>query len=166
MALWLQAEAADVWTTMSRETSTLGRDWERWRALMTVARVLEAHGVEGLERDIRHVMTAYHQQKGELEAPSREALVIRALMRVVNLKEVDIWTSMDVMDIKSATLHITSTQIVEKLKELLSDIAGGDDEEASTWATALAVGRLLTRPRLKDHRGSPPRRERFRVVTP
>jgi uncharacterized protein DUF3854 len=35
VALSLQREAASIWAEMSRETSILGRDWERWRALIT-----------------------------------------------------------------------------------------------------------------------------------
>ena len=35
LGLWLQREAADMWNTMSGETSVVGRDWERWRAIIT-----------------------------------------------------------------------------------------------------------------------------------
>ena len=63
LALFLQSEAATIWTEMSKETSILGRDWERWRAIIAVARLLERHGVEGLEQDMRAVMTAYHARE-------------------------------------------------------------------------------------------------------
>jgi Domain of unknown function (DUF3854) len=167
VALALQREAAAVWTDMSKETSILGRDWERWRALMAVARLFERHGVEGLEQDIRRVMASYHQQKGGLETQSREMLVIRALMRLAKLKDVDVWTTLDIMDVSSETLKVTASQVAQAVKGLLTEADDGtDDEEPSTWVNARSVGRILSKLRLQEERGEPPKRERYRHVVP
>jgi hypothetical protein len=167
VALSLQREAAAIWTETSREMSILGRDWERWRALIAVARLFERHGVDGLEREIRQVMAAYHHQQGELEIPSREALMIRALIRLAKLKDVDVWTSMDMMDVSSETLKITASQVVETVKAILAEGDGsGEEDESSPWVNTRSVGRLLSQLRLKDMRGEPPKRERFRIISP
>jgi hypothetical protein len=167
LGLSLQQEAAGVWTEMSRETSILGRDWERRRALITVARLFERHGVEGLERDIRQVMAAYHHQKGELEVQSRETLVIRALMRIAGLPEMDTWTLRDTMDTSSMTLKMTASHVAEMVRVILAeDDSSGDEDESSTWVSTSRVGRLLSRLRLKDMCGEPPKRERFRLISP
>ena len=167
LTLFLQREAAAVWTEMSKETSILGRDWERWRALITIARLFERHGVEGLEQDMRRVLTSYHHQKGDLEVQSRETLVIRALMRLARLKEVDVWTTLDVMDISSETLKVTASQVVETAKGILAEGDSGDDEdESSNWVNTRSVGRILSKLRLQEQRGDAPKRERFRVINP
>ena len=101
LALCLQREAAVVWTEMSEEASAVGRDWERWRALVAVARLLERHGVEGLEKDIRKVMSAYHKETGDLQDQSRVALVIRGLLRRAKLDASDIRALKDISDISS-----------------------------------------------------------------
>ena len=93
LGLWLQREAADMWNTMSTETSVVGRDWERWRAIMTVARLFEQHGVADLTSDMVKIMSGYQEQKDDLEGTSRIVLVIRALMRLLKLPETDKWTS-------------------------------------------------------------------------
>ena len=98
LGLWLQREASDVWNDLSNETSVVGRDWERWRALIAVARLFERHGVADLEADIRHVMSLYQDQKDELEGISRITFVIKALIKIAQLKESDVWTFPDVSE--------------------------------------------------------------------
>jgi hypothetical protein len=113
------------------------------------------------------VMAAYHHQQGELEIQSREALVIRALIRLAKLHEVDVWTSMDVMDVSSETLTITASQVVEVAKAILAkDDGSGEEDESLPWVNTRSVGRLLSRLRLKDMRGEPPKRERLRIISP
>ena len=63
LGLWLQREAADMWNNMSAETSVVGRDWERWRAIMTVARLFEQHGVTDLTSDMLKIMSGYQEQR-------------------------------------------------------------------------------------------------------
>jgi hypothetical protein len=171
LTLSRQLEAAAVWTEMSKETSIVGREWERWRALITVARLFERHGVEQLEEDIRLVMAASHGQKDELEGQSRVVLVIRALIRTAGLKDSDVWTRQDVLDVSSETLKITASHIVEVAKGLLAEGDSGSDEdeegEASPkWVNARSVGRILTKLRLLEDRASSAKRDRFRLVTP
>jgi len=174
LALALQREAAAIWMGMSGETSILGRDWERWRALITVARLFERHGLSDLEEDLRQVMAAYREEKGGLQDTSRVALGIRGLLHIAQLNAQDVWTSRDVLDISSETLHVTASQMVEALKAMHAEDDEENDHEgdepgerqASTpwYHSARSVGKALSKLRLKEERGEPPKREN-RLVT-
>jgi Domain of unknown function (DUF3854) len=176
VALSLQREAAAVWTEMSEETSVVGRDWERWRALVAVARLLERHGVEGLEKDIRKVMSAYHKETSDLQDHSRVALVIRGLLRLANLDGSDIRTSKDVSDISSEPIMITVSQVVDTLKAIQAEEGEeADDEEGEPgeevaskpwYHSSRSVGRLLSKLRLKEDRDPSHKRERYRMTSP
>jgi hypothetical protein len=151
MALSLKREASAMWTEMSEEMSVVGRDWERWRALIAVARMIERHGVEGLERNVRHVMALYHEEKGEIEGTSRIVLVIRGLMRAAHLKASDVWTFTDVSDVSSDRWQVTSAQMVETLKMVMAEEGDEDNEEGDQEATKAwfrstrSVGRILSK---------------------
>jgi Domain of unknown function (DUF3854) len=174
-ALSLQPEAAAVWAEMSKETSVVGRDWERWRALVAVARLLERHGVDGLEKDVREVMSAYHKETSDLQNHSRVALVLRGLLRLANLDSSDIRTLQDVSDISSEPLKITASQVVDSLKAIQSeggeeaeDEEGepGEEQSSKPWYhSSRSVGRLLSKLRLKETRDPSQKRERYRVTS-
>jgi hypothetical protein len=151
----------------------VGRDWERWRALVAVARLFERHGVAGLERDVRTFMAAYHAEQGELESQSRVILVIRALMCIAGFKVSDVWTFPDVTDVSSARLQVTASQVVETLKGLMSedddqDDEAGDQAGATPWFhSSRSVGKVLAKLRLKQDRDTSTRqRDRYKVTTP
>jgi hypothetical protein len=152
---------------MSKETSIVGRDWERWRALVAVGRLFERHGVDGLEGDVRAVMAAYHEEKGEIEGMSRVVLVIQALMRVANLKPVDVWTLEDVSDVSPDRCHVTASQVVEALKTILAEDDTRDDEpgDAQWYHSTRSVGRILSKLRLKEDRDKSTKRERHRITS-
>jgi hypothetical protein len=174
LALFLHSEAATIWTELSKETSTLRRDWERWQAIIAMAPLLERHGVEGLEQDMRAVMITYQAETADLEGESRFILVIRGLMRVVHLKPLDVWTLADVSDISPERVHVTASQMVEAIKAIVAgkedpDEFQGGHERGKTvkpwYDSARSVGRLLSKLRLQEDRDSSQIRERYRVTS-
>jgi hypothetical protein len=176
MGLWLQHEAADMWNNMSDETSVVGRDWERWRAIMTVARLFERHGVEHLTSDMLKIMSAYQEQKDDLEGTSRIILVIRALMRFVKLSESDKWTSSDVSDMSTERVRVQASRIVEIIKILLKEESEEEEDSSeaeeetehktSRWPNAQAVGLMLSKLRLPKDRETSSGRGRHRLISP
>jgi len=175
LGLWLQREAADMWNNMSAETSVVGRDWERWRAIMTVAHLFEQHGVEHLMSDMLKIMSAYQEQKDDLEGTTRIVLVIRALMRFVGLQESDKWTSSDMSDMSTERVRVQASRIVDIIKILLreeseeEDEGLGDEEDTeqktSRWPNAQAVGLMLSKLRLPKDRETSSARGRHRLIS-
>jgi hypothetical protein len=175
LGLWLQREAADMWNTMSTEMSVVGRDWERWRAIMTVARLFEQHGVANLTSDMVNIMSGYQEQKEDLEGTSRIVLVIRALMRLVKLPEADKWTSADVSDMSEKRVSVQASQVVDMIKIALQEDSEDEDEDAaeedegkqktSRWPNAKAVGIILSKLRLPKDRATSSGRGRRRLTS-
>jgi hypothetical protein len=153
----------------------VGRDWERWQAVVAVARLLERHGVEGLEKDVREVMSAYHKETSDLQDHSRVALVLRGLLRCAKLDSSDIRTWQDVSDISAEPLKITASQVVDTLKaiqaeegEEADDKEGEPGEEGASkpwYHSSRSVGRLLSQLRLKEDRDPSQKRERYRMTS-
>jgi hypothetical protein len=175
LGLWLQHEAADLWNLMSAETSVVGRDWERWRAIMTVARLLEQHGVAHLTADMWKIMSGYQEQKDDLEGTSRIVLVIRALMRLVKLPEADKWTSADVSDMSETRVRVQASQVVDLIRIALQEDSEDEDEGAAAedegkqktarWPNAKAVGIILSKLRLPKDRETSSGRGRHRLIS-
>ena len=82
LALSLLPEARQVWTEFEAEKETFGRVLEPWRPLLAVARLMDRHGVSGLEASIRKVMRAYQSERATLMEDDRPALVIRAVLEL------------------------------------------------------------------------------------
>ncbi len=173
LGLWLQREAADMWNNMSEETSIVGRDWERWRAIMTVARLFERHGVTNLTSDMLHIMSAYQEQKDDLEGTSRITLVIRVLMRIVKLPESDKWTTSDVSDMSTVRVKVNASEICHAVKGLLAEKGEGEEDAESeereskpqSWPTPKAVGIILSKLRLPKDRDTSQGRRRHRLIS-
>jgi hypothetical protein len=175
LGLSLQREAADMWNNMSAETSVVGRDWERWRAIMTVARLFERYGVENLTSDMLHIMSAYQEQKDDLEGTSRISLVIRALMRIVKLPESDKWTSADVSDMSTKRVKVNASQISKEISILLTEESEGEEDaegqeesegqKPQSWPNPKAVGIILSKLRLPKDRETSQGRGRHRLIS-
>jgi hypothetical protein len=176
LALALQRAAADMWNHMSKETSVVGRDWECWRAIIAVARLFESHGAEELVSDMWHIMSAYQEQKDELEGTSRIAPVIRALMRIVGLPESDKWTSADVSGMSTERIKVNASRVSDTVKTLLIEAGEGiegtegpgesEERRQQSWSTPKAVGILLSRLRLPQDRDTSRGRARHRLISP
>jgi len=156
MALWLLPEAERIWAELDAETGTVGREFEPWRALVAVARLLERHGVDGLEGRIRQVMRAYQREKADFLVSDRTILVVRALLRLVPNDTCD---ARDAHDTRNGGVTLSSTRIAESIKAL----AAADDLDAE-WATPSRVGGVLKRLRLKQ--ADRTARSRGWIVTP
>jgi hypothetical protein len=164
-----------MWNTMSTETAVVGRDWERWRAIMTVARLFEQHGVAHLTSDMLKIMSGYQEQKDDLEGTSRIVLVIRALMRLVKLPEADKWTSADVSDMSETRVRVQASQVVDMIKIALQEDSEDEDEgerdegevkqKTSRWPNAKAVGIILSKLRLPKDRETSSGRVRHRLIS-
>jgi hypothetical protein len=175
LGLWLQREASDMWNNMSEEASVVGRDWERWRAIITVARLFGRHGVDNLTSDMLHIMSAYQEQKDDLEGTSRITLVIRALIRMLALPDPDKWTSADVSDMSTQRVKVSASQISKEIKTLLAEESEGEEdaggqeasegEKSHGWPNPKAVGIILSKLRLPKDRETSQSRGRHRLIS-
>jgi Domain of unknown function (DUF3854) len=159
MALHLLPEAERVWAELDNETSLIGREFEPWRATIAVARLLDRHGVTGLEADMRRVMAAYQAEKGDLLASDRTIAVVRAIVAYAESAS-DIKDVLDVSDIMDMTVTFTAQHIADAVKTLADD-----DDGDLEWATSRRVGRILSRLRINQNRDSTRTRSRERVMT-
>jgi hypothetical protein len=138
--------AAEVWADLEQETELIGRDFEVWRAPLAVARLLDRHGVVGLEERVRGVMRRYRLEKAELLDTDWTVLVIRAVHAVVSADR-DSSAGHDGSAGKSGTCQFSATRILEAIQAIAAQ-----EERNAEWASAERVGRLLARLRLKSGR--------------
>ena len=86
--LVLLPEAEAVWIELQRETTTAGREFEPWRAILAVARLFERKGVKGLEERIRGVMTRFREEKEDVVEQDRAIPVLKALLDLADVSDV------------------------------------------------------------------------------
>jgi hypothetical protein len=79
-ALALMKEADQVSRELNHDCELLGRDFEPWRGVLTVARLFDRHGVQDLESRMRKVMKAYQQEKTDNDSNDRAVQVLRAIL--------------------------------------------------------------------------------------
>jgi hypothetical protein len=141
LGLSLLPEVERIWCELDDETEVVGRELEPWRALIAIARLLERHGVAGLEWRIRSVMRAYQAEKSDLLTSDRTILVIRALLAIVVDDTSD---AHDTNDTSTAEVTLSSSKIAETVKRIADE-----DEQDGEWASPSRVGRILKRLRIK-----------------
>ena len=95
-ALALMSEAERIWAEFDTETSAVGREFEPWRAILAVARLLERHGVDQLETRMRHLMNNFREERQNVLDGDRTVVVIQALLQLADIKDIS-----DIMDINS-----------------------------------------------------------------
>lgn len=137
LALWLLPAAAGTWAELDAETGAVGREFEPWRALVAVARLMGRHGVDGLEDRVRQLMRAYRKEKADLLDFDRTVLVVQALLALVS-------DMCDMCDMSAGDVALTSTQVCEAVKA-----AAAADERDAEWATSQRMGKILARLRLR-----------------
>jgi len=135
LGLGLLPEAKQIWADLEAEDEVAGREWEPWRALVAVARLLELHGVEGLEERLRRTMRAYRREKPDLLSDDRTLLVVRAVSDLANHDTCD---TCDGRDTCNASTPLTSTKVADAVQRLAA--ADGIDGE---WASPARVGKIL-----------------------
>jgi hypothetical protein len=74
-------ETTKVWAELDAETGLVGRQYERWRAPLAVARLVERHGIAGLEETLRGIARAALEEAGSGEHYDLTRLVLLALCR-------------------------------------------------------------------------------------
>jgi hypothetical protein len=81
LALSLLPEAARVWRELDAETSMVGRDFERWRAILAAARLLDRHGTRRLEVLVRAAMKREAADRPRSLGTDWATTILRALVR-------------------------------------------------------------------------------------
>jgi hypothetical protein len=138
LALWLLPDAAAIWAELDQETELVGREFQRWRAVLAVARLLERHGVPGLEERIRTTIRASQRERAEGETSDRTILTIRALLAMLP----DGYEAAPKQPFRFRAQDVAHC-IVNQIEA---------EEGDSDWATVRAVGRVLGRLRLQHGR--------------
>jgi hypothetical protein len=166
LGLWLLPEAERVWAELDAEVELVGRAFEPWRALIVVARLLERHGVQGLEGRIRALMRAYQKEKADLLEGDWTTLVIKALLEtafpgILERLASDTSDTSDTSDGLDEELTVSAAQIAETVKCLVAEEGDGEAD----WATPDRIGRIFSQLRLKKDRQSTKQRGRVRTIT-
>jgi len=142
-SLSMLPDAERTWAEFDCERTITGREFEPWRAVLVVARLVERHGVPDLEKRMRDVMMAFSREKSEILGVDRTMLVIRALLHHADISDIS-----GVSDVSNGQISVSASGIVESLKAL----ASADDELDIEWASPRSVGRILRRLRLRQER--------------
>ena len=161
MALWLLPEAARIWTELDSETGAVGRDFEPWRALVACARLMERHGIEGLEADIRSAMEAYRTERTD-DGDDWTVCVIAALVALA----LDTKTTSDTMDTNKGEWQLTATEVSKRVETMYPEaLHPTKDGAMKHWASASRIGRILAALRLPHGRQATAERTRLWTVT-
>jgi hypothetical protein len=146
--LRLLPEAARVWAEFDDETTTVGREFEPWRAILAVARLIERHGVQGLEARMRGLMEQYRPQRSEIVGLDKTRLAIQALLRIADIS--------DISDVSEVTgeIAVSAAQVVDAIDEMPNVPGAYDDDiyQEKQWPNARSVGRVLRRLRVRQER--------------
>ena len=165
MALSLMMEAKEVWAELDDEDEVVGRDFECWRAVFAVARLLDRHGAHDLENRMRTVMGAYQEE--QVEAGDDRAVQV---LRAVFMKATGVPSS-DVPDVSAKSdvllqgvdeIKVTATELAETIVEI-----GNSEGFDAEWANARSVGWQLSLLRFGKWRNpGTKKRSRFRTMKP
>ncbi len=163
LALSLMSEAKNVWDEFDDEEEIVGREFEPWRAILTVARLFETHGVHGLEERTRNVLKAYQKEKAEQLEDDWTLKVIRALLTLTNADTMD---TSDVADTSIRGIEFSSSQVANIVKNVTEDEDTQDEDKSIDRGMASRVGRKLSQLRLKYKRKSDRKRTRTWTTNP
>jgi len=137
--LALLTEMKQIWAELDDETEIMGREFEPFRPVLAVARLLERHGVDGLEQRMRSAMWAYQGEKQDMGATDRAAQVLRAVLLQVTGKDAsdvsDVSDNSDVWFERIEEIRVQATPLSETIKKM-----GEENGFETEWATANAVG--------------------------
>ena len=108
-----------------------------------MARLLQRHGVAGIEARIRDVMACYVRERGEDRADDRMLLLVRTLREMVATG--DIVTCNDINDVRRVGVHrFKASEVPAHLKTVA-------DQDADTeWATSRNIGKMLASLRISQ----------------
>jgi len=140
--LHLLPEARDIWNELDDDGAMAdGRQYDCWRAPLAVARLLDRHGVDGLEARIRCVIGAYQQERQEDQGGDRTVVLIRALL--VMMGTGDTSDTRTLGDTRDKTIEFSSAGVPDLVKAVV------EDSVDTEWATPSRVGRMLARLRIR-----------------
>ncbi len=161
VALGLLPEAERGWAAFDSELSATGREFEPWRAILSVARLVERHGVAGLEKRMRDLSAASRSEKSEIFGEDHTILVIKALLQLADIKNIS-----DVTDDCSGQVVVSASDVSQAVGEVIASEGEGDGEEQEiSWATPRKVGRILSRLRIRQDRSMDRNRVRSRTIS-
>jgi hypothetical protein len=175
LSLLLLPKAARIWKETAEEGEIIGREFEPWRAALTVARLFETVGVEGLEGRIRTVMAAYQKEKGELVGQEdRLVIVVKALLQLAEATLADTKNTKNtkntkfpdpgVENLQNREIEFTAKSLGETIKVMIAENSEEGQDEEAAWVTPSRIGRLLSRLRLPQQPQGK-QRTRTRAVT-
>jgi hypothetical protein len=164
-----------MWKETAEEGDIIGREFEPWRAVLTVARLFETLGVEGLEGRIRKVMDAYQEEKGDLVGQEdRLVVVVKALLQLAEATLADtkntkntkntMFPDPDVENLQNREIEFTAKNLGETIKVMIAENSEEGQDEEAAWVTPSRIGRLLSRLRLPQQPQGK-QRTRTRAVT-
>jgi hypothetical protein len=156
---WLP-RAAEAWAALDAEDTIVGREYEKWRPILAVARLAEAAGVGGLGGRMRALMHAYQRERADLTTDDETLEVVRGLLRIAMELVVRVLPGLGPERIAgfAASEHVfTNAHILEAVAAVLPDsvLAGLPPRTAAT-----RIGLIASRLRLRRSRGPAPDRER------
>lgn len=149
LALCCQAKVRNHYRQAS--TQAMGREFEPWRGLLAVARLVEEDGETRLVARLGRLVNAYQAEKADFSSPDDNFLVVRALVEFTRrLAPVtagsqksagDMVTLSDVGDIKFHARELT--RVVNELA-----VDEGLVEPGATYMTEKKLGLVLNRLRV------------------
>jgi hypothetical protein len=103
--LWLCAlqhlpEARSINNELGNEPELSGRDYERWRPVLMIARLLDRHGKTGIEAEIRDVMRLYYKDSSSTVTQDEKIpLIIEQIEKLFedkpdNCEEIDFYAKL------------------------------------------------------------------------
>jgi hypothetical protein len=168
--LWAWALAAlprakALWAELEDEADVVGRDYQPWRPVLLVARLVEESlrpespaaeaALRGLERRLRTLMAGQREAQAELLPPDRTVLVLRALATMTGARLTDgtdgTYTKIE------GVWRLPVAEITERT-QAQARCAGADDVE---WITSVWVSRVCGQLHFK---GKSDGKQRFRLV--
>jgi hypothetical protein len=109
----------------ARAARLQGRELEPWRAVLAVAHWLaEDHGVTGLFRAMEELSVSYQNSRRDFEAPGRERLLVRGLLRLVG-------------HAGAGPVRFTAGELAGKMKEAVAEGCS-----AAGWGREPGLGRV------------------------
>lgn len=152
--LWLSAllylpEAQSINNELNSETELTGRDFERWKPILMVARLLEQQGKVGLEEEIREIMALYFKDEAsDITSDEKIPLIVEELEKLFDNKP------LSEKEVKFSVSEFT-TGLTLRARE------AGILPDDKSYSPKL-IGKLLQSLRTKDERT---KKGRYRRVT-
>lgn len=156
------AEAKLGWGSLDGD-ELVGREYEKWRPLLAVARLAEGAGVVGLESRVRGLMAGYQDERAELVEEDETVEVVRLLVELLDLVAIPIAGNVT----EAARTGDREAAVPNSLLTDLLPLAVPDGALARMQPRAMAtrIGQVMARLRFRPARNVDEERERGWVIS-